>query len=104
MNCSEFVDFLMAYLDGALATPQHETFEAHMVDCPSCETFLETYRETIQLGKLCLSEPEGPVPAQVPEELVAAILAARAVPAGGAAGAGLLARLASLFCGFGRRR
>jgi anti-sigma factor RsiW len=81
MNCSEFVDFLMGYLDDGLARSQREIFEAHMVDCPSCETFLETYRETIRLGKLCLSDPEGPVPAQVPEELVAAILAARAEPA-----------------------
>jgi len=81
MTCREFVEFLMAYLDGALAVPQQETFESHMVECPSCETFLETYRETIQLGKLCACDPEGPLPAAVPEALVAAILAARKTPA-----------------------
>ena len=53
MNCREFVDFLMAYLDGTLEASEREVFEVHMVDCPGCETYLETYRETIRLGKAC---------------------------------------------------
>jgi anti-sigma factor RsiW len=78
MNCKEFVEFLMEYLEGGLPVSERSTFEAHMVDCPGCETYLETYGETIRLGRECLCDPpDGPVPGDVPEELVTAILAAR---------------------------
>ncbi len=76
MNCREFVDFLMAYLDGELSDAERSAFEQHMQACPPCVTYLETYGETVRLGGLC-GEPEGPVPDEVPEQLVAAILAAR---------------------------
>lgn len=78
MNCKEFVEFLMEYLEGGLPASERATFEAHMVDCPGCETYLETYGETIRLERECLCDPpDGPVPEDVPEELVTAILAAR---------------------------
>ncbi len=77
MNCREFVDFLMDYLDDALPETERSTFRQHMADCPSCETYLDTYRETVRLGKTLCRDPEGPVPEDVPETLVQAILAAR---------------------------
>jgi anti-sigma factor RsiW len=94
MNCKEFVEFLMDYLEGGLDSSQRVTFEEHMVDCPGCVTYLDTYRDTIRLGRECLCDPpDGPVPDDVPEELVAAILAARGQGEPGAAGPGMLARL-----------
>ena len=45
--------------------------------CTACVNYMNTYRETIRIGKLACREPEGPVPADVPEELVAVILDAR---------------------------
>ena len=48
-----------------------------MDECPSCITYLDTYRETIRLGKAVCADPEGPVPEDVPDQLVRAILAAR---------------------------
>jgi anti-sigma factor RsiW len=77
MNCQEFVEFLMAYLDGTLEESEREIFRSHMVDCPPCETFLETYRETIRLGKVCFCGDSDDLPEQVPEGLIQAILAAR---------------------------
>ncbi len=80
MNCSEFVEFLMDYLEQSLPKAQRETFEGHLDECPSCVTYLETYRETVRLEKtLCGDDPDAPVPEDVPERLIAAILAARAV-------------------------
>lgn len=76
MNCREFVEFLMAYLDQELPEGECATFERHMADCPACVTYLETYTETVRLGQLC-RDPDGPVPEDVPEGLVRAILAAR---------------------------
>ena len=77
MNCRDFVDFLMAYLDEELPENQRRTFRQHMVDCPSCETYLDTYRETVRMGKSLCDDPEGPLPEGVPERLVEVILAAR---------------------------
>ncbi|MGH0032626.1 MAG: anti-sigma factor family protein [Myxococcota bacterium] len=78
MTCQEFVEFVMRYLDGDLDPEVRQAFDGHMGDCPSCITYLDTYRETVRLGKevLC-DDPQAPVPDEVPEELVQAILAAR---------------------------
>ncbi|MDH3212524.1 MAG: anti-sigma factor [Myxococcales bacterium] len=77
MNCREFVDFLMDYLDDTLPGRQRAALAEHMDECPDCEVYLETYRETVRLGRRICRDPEGPVPEDVPEGLVEAILAAR---------------------------
>ena len=48
MNCREFVDFLMEYLDGRLDASQAAVFQEHMRECPPCEVYLDTYQETIR--------------------------------------------------------
>jgi len=75
MKCREFVEFLMEYLDGALADAERRVFEGHVERCPACVNYLETYRQTIQLGSVCASDED--VPPDVPEELVQAIVSAR---------------------------
>lgn len=77
MNCREFVDFLMAYLDGELPEPERSAFDRHLRDCPPCVTYLDTYSQTVRMGRTLCRDPEGPLPEDVPEELVRAILAAR---------------------------
>jgi anti-sigma factor (TIGR02949 family) len=77
MTCKELADFLMAYLDRELPDAQREVFESHLERCPPCLAYLETYQETVRLGKEACCEPDGPVPEEVPERLVAAIIAAR---------------------------
>jgi anti-sigma factor RsiW len=75
VNCREFVDFLMRYLDDELDAPVREAFDQHLGACPQCVTYLDTYRETVRMGELCGGEDEAP--AEVPEALVQAILATR---------------------------
>ena len=77
MTCREFVEFLMDYLNDELPEDQRTIFDSHMDDCPSCVTYLDSYRETIRLGKSLCDDPDGPAPPDAPERLVAAILAAR---------------------------
>ena len=76
LTCRELIDFLAAYPDGELAPEARAAFEAHLSLCPNCVDYLASYRETIRLGKQAC-EPDAELPADVPRELVDAILAAR---------------------------
>ncbi len=77
MTCQEFVDFILAYLERDLGEEERAIFEAHIELCPPCLGYLETYKDTVALGSACCAEPDGPVPADVPEQLVRAVLSAR---------------------------
>jgi predicted anti-sigma-YlaC factor YlaD len=76
MNCQEILDFLAAFLDGELTAEQHALFLEHLAECPDCRHYLESYRETVRLGRAAFAAEE-PTLAAVPEELVQAILATR---------------------------
>ena len=75
LTCREMVDFIADYLDGSLAPHRRDIFDAHLRQCPDCVAYLGSYAATVQLAKGC--EPDAPVPPDVPEDLVRAILAAR---------------------------
>ena len=77
ITCREFAEFLWAYLSGEVSPEQRFDFDAHMAVCPGCVAYLKTYEETVRLGKEAFVSPDDPVPADVPEELVQAILATR---------------------------
>jgi anti-sigma factor RsiW len=76
LTCRDFVEFLSEYLDGGLGRDEATRFEAHLAECPDCVAYLEGFREAVRLGRECFAQDAGP-PGDVPEELVAAILAAR---------------------------
>ena len=78
MTCRDFVEFLSEYFSGELAVVERAEFEAHLLECPACVAYLDSYRKTIQLLKAASAHPEDQVPEEVPEQLVRAILAARA--------------------------
>jgi len=61
-------------------------FDAHLAACPECVTYLRTYRDTIRLVKDACRDAEDSLPADVPEGLVGAILAACARRSGQARG------------------
>lgn len=72
MTCRDVLQFLMEYLSGDLPAEQSVGFEAHLLSCPSCVNFLNSYRQTVALGQ---SLSEGEAGEEVPEELVRAVLA-----------------------------
>jgi anti-sigma factor RsiW len=76
MNCREFTEFLMAYLDGELPEDTRSAFDFHLHGCQSCVDYMESYRATIALSRAACAE-DAPVPEDAPETLVQAILAAR---------------------------
>lgn len=77
MTCKDFIEFLRQYLGDELPEAQKRLFEEHLAICESCVSYLSNYRDTLSLAKACFSDPDGPLPDAVPEELVSAILAAR---------------------------
>jgi predicted anti-sigma-YlaC factor YlaD len=77
MTCREFIAFLQRYLENELPEDQRRRFDEHLAICESCVSYLSNYRDTIELAKACYADPDGPVPEDVPEELVNAILASR---------------------------
>jgi len=77
MTCRELVDFLGAYVDEELSSDVRRQFDGHLAACPECAAYLDAYRNTVGLAKDALHDPDEPVPASVPEDLVRAILAAR---------------------------
>lgn len=55
MDCSELVELVTAYLDGALDLDTRARFDAHLLECDGCENYLQQLRGTIKtldtLGK-----------------------------------------------------
>ena len=75
MNCSELItNFISDYLDGALPPETLADFEHHLDVCASCVAYLLTYRMTVAMAATAGRTP-APQVEDVPEELVAAILA-----------------------------
>ena len=80
LTCRELTDFIYAYEEGELPSEQRAVFDAHLVQCPDCVSYLEGYRRSVSLGKQAFEEPEEPVPDEVPADLIRAVLAARRRP------------------------
>ncbi|MCK6460120.1 MAG: zf-HC2 domain-containing protein [Planctomycetes bacterium] len=77
MTCSEFTEFLDAYLAGDISPAERDEFKRHLAACKQCVDYLATYERTVKLGKDAFEEPGCDVADKVPEDLVKAILAAR---------------------------
>jgi len=56
LNCRELVDFLYDYVTEELPEEQRALFDVHLEHCPPCIFYVDSYRETIELGKQCLCE------------------------------------------------
>jgi len=76
MNCREFVEFLMAYVNSELPAGEAAAFRQHISDCPPCIHYLDTYKQTLELEKLAYAD-EQELLEEAPDNLVQAILKAR---------------------------
>lgn len=69
-RCPEMVKFLQDYVEGTLDSDVAARFERHLSTCPGCVAFLNTYRETVRIGR-SLREEE--VPPDLKERILATI-------------------------------
>ena len=77
MTCREFADFIADYLTGELPPDVRARFDGHLRICPNCVTYLANYRAATRVGKHAFADGAAPLPDDVPEELVQAVLTAR---------------------------
>lgn len=81
LSCREISEFLLAYLERELDDGARDEFERHLKLCPPCVHYLDGYRETISLVRSCGRHELDPEPqraARPPEDLIQAILCAKA--------------------------
>lgn len=76
IKCEEVVTFLLAYLNGELPQEKNHEFERHLERCPSCVSYIETYKKTVSLTRSVLAEDLENKP-ELSNELLKAILANR---------------------------
>lgn len=77
ITCRQFEEFILAYLEGELPDRQQFVFELHLKVCRECRDYLAAYKRTIEISMPAFEDPNQPIPEDVPEDLVKAILAAR---------------------------
>jgi len=77
ITCKEFEDFVLRYLDDELSDHQRSSFERHMRVCRECREYLAAYQRAMEVGRAVLPSSDDPVPDDVPEDLIKAILEAR---------------------------
>ena len=77
ITCREFEDFVLRYIDDELPAHQRKRFEWHIRLCRECREYLAAYRQSLAIGRAVLPGPDDPVPGDVPEDLVRAVLASR---------------------------
>ena len=49
LSCQELVELVTEYLEGTLPAAERARFDAHVLECPGCELYLEQFRATITL-------------------------------------------------------
>lgn len=77
ITCQQLIEFISQYRDHELASQERSEFERHLSVCPSCVAYLKTYEQTVLLAK---ASADDPVPDEIPEPLLKAILEARRKP------------------------
>lgn len=77
MTCREFADFMVDYITGELPAPVRVRFEDHLRVCENCQRYLESYRQSISLGKQAFNDWNETAFPHVSERLIQAILSAR---------------------------
>ena len=77
MNCSELVELVTEYLEGALPEDRRARFEEHLRGCDGCTAYMEQFRTTIRLTGMLTEEQ---VPAEARDALLGAFRAWSSAP------------------------
>lgn len=78
MTCRQIDEFLMDYLAGELPEAERQAFDLHVAGCVDCRRYLQSYEQTVRMGRAAFADPEDCAPPAVPRGVIDAILRARA--------------------------
>ncbi len=74
LTCGEFENFILDYFEGELSKTRQRLFRFHLATCAECRTYLTAYEKAVALGKRAFDDADAPVPEDIPEDLIIAIL------------------------------
>jgi hypothetical protein len=77
VTCEDFERFVIDYHEGHLTDRQRAVFEFHMEICPMCRVHFRSYVKAVQMGQRLYEDEVAQEPAELPEDLIAAVLEAR---------------------------
>lgn len=77
ITCRELIEFLADYIGDELSAQHREMFEKHLAVCLECRNYVDSYKTTLSVGKAAFNHPDDPIPDDVPESLIKALLAMR---------------------------
>jgi anti-sigma factor RsiW len=60
LNCTEVIELITEYLEGALPLSEVARFETHLAGCDGCTRYLAQFRETIRLTGTLTEEQLAP--------------------------------------------
>lgn len=64
MTCRELVELVTDYLEGKLTKSETARFQQHLEDCDGCATYVEQFKQTIELTGALREEHVDPVALQ----------------------------------------
>lgn len=76
ITCGEFESFLEAYVRDELSQEMRLKFDNHMQDCAGCDAYLRGYTISVALAKQLCDDDDAAPPADVPEDLLSAVIGA----------------------------
>ncbi len=74
MTCKQLVEFLEQYIAGELSVGVRENLDSHLETCANCLRYFTSYKSTVRLAARATEHPDDASSAELPEELVQAIL------------------------------
>jgi anti-sigma factor RsiW len=66
-RCDECVDLLVDYISGELPQARARALEIHLDLCPSCVSFVNTYRNTVSMARTLQSDD---IPLELTQRLI----------------------------------
>jgi len=81
-------EFLDDYLERRLTETSRQMFEEHLVLCPPCRAYLDSFRSTVRAIQSCREKSDRQACPEPPEELIRGILAMVCPPPDGDFAAG----------------
>ncbi len=67
----------MGYLAAELPPDTLASFQRHLSLCDNCQAYLKSYEATVKLGQRAFDDDDAGVPADIPDDLIKAIVDAR---------------------------